>query len=596
MVSVAFSICSFIYIIIFGIVYFSKSRINLIENKVYTALLITTIIGLSIDIIGYFSFLDGIIDSIKNITIAKIYLIYYFTWTFLLTLYTYIVSTKAKYKTNYNELFKKLSILYIIIITIISILKIEIQNTGHSLYSYGPSVSLVYTLSGICVLIMLICIFSNTKNIKKKEYIPLLVFIVFGTIVMLIQHAYPDLLLLITCHSIVTSLMYFTIENPDLQMVEELNKNRKLTEQNFEEKANFLFKISQDLKKPLQDITNISNELIENTKDEIKEQVKIINNNSKQLYTYVNNALDVSNMDIKNLKIVESTYNAINLFEEIKLRIKTELKNQNKNIEFRYNISQNIPEILNGDNTKLKQIILSVMLYSIKYTENGFIELTVNTITKYNICRLLIEISNSDGGMELEKINNILSTVGDLTKEELERIDRLDISLPLSHKIIKALNGNFIIKSEENKGTNFLIIVDQQIKEKEKSETLQKIDEYEKKIPNEKKILIISTDKKIVNKVTKIMEQKEIETISSLYGKDAEEKLMQNEKFEFILIDDVLTNESGIEVLNQIKDLTNKPKIIILNENKKFMSKHYIEDGFDNYIIKENIEEELKKI
>lgn len=591
---VSFSICSFIYIIIFSIVYFSKTRINLVENKIYTLLLITTIVGLSIDIIGYFAFLDGVANSVKNLGIAKIYLIYYFTWIYLLTIYTYIISTKQK-KTNFTNLFKKLSKLYIIIILIIPLLKTKIEITNTSLYSFGPSVNLVYMLSGICVLIMLICLLKNLQNIKSKKYIPLLVFIVFGTVVMIIQHEYPELLLLITCQSIVTALMYFTIENPDMQMVEELNKNKKLTEQNFEEKTNFLFKISQDLKQPLKQITDISTELIEQKEIDI-EKLKKINNNSKQLYTYVNNALDVSNMDIKNLKIIESTYYAKNFFEEIKLRITTEIKNQNKNIEFRYNISGNIPEKLIGDNSKLKQVILSVIFDSIKHTKKGFIELNVNTIIKYGICRLMIEISDSGSGMSLEKINAILQATGDLTKEEIERIDKLNITLPLAHKIIKTLNGSFIIKSEIDEGTNFLIIIDQKIEEKEKTQIEKKLENYEKKLSTNKKILLVSTDKKTVEKLTKLYEKNDIDVINSLYGKDVKNRLEQKENFEFILIDDELTNESGIDILKQINDKTTKPMIILINKNEEFISKHYIEDGFNEYIIKENIEDEIKKL
>lgn len=589
MISVAFSICSFIYIIIFAFVFFSKTRINLIENKVYTRLLIATIIGLSIDIIGYISFQNGNVNSIINIAIAKINLIYYFTWTALLTLYTFIVSTKSKKKIDYEKLIKNLSVLYLILTLIIIMLPVNIKTAGQSLYSYGPSVNLLYTLSGILVVIMLISMFSNAKNIKRKEYIPLLVFILFGTIVMTIQHEHPELLLLITCHSIVTALMYFTIENPDMQMVEELSENKKITEQNYEEKTKFIFKISQDLKKPLQDITNLSNEIIENPK-EIEEKIKQININSQQLYTYVNNALDVSKMDISNLKIVENTYNTKNFFEELRLRIKSEIKNSNKNIEFRYEISKNIPEYLQGDKTKLKQIILSIIFDSIKYTEEGFIELNINTIIKYGICRLMIDISDSGKGMSLHKINTILNVSEKIEEKEQEQIDKLDISLTLAHKIIKTLNGSLIIKSEENKGTNFLIILDQQIKEENKETKLEK---YSKKIINEKRILLVSVDTDIINKIQEAFENYEI--INSLYGKDALEKI-KKEKFEFILIDDELKNENGLQVLNQIKNQTKKSIYIILNKSKESIKEHYIEEGFTNYIMKENLEEELKKI
>ena len=590
-----FLIQSLFFSVLLIVVYFNKKRLENLETKIYSYLIITSVIELLLEFV-----LDAIMPIYeKNILLstflAKTYCVVILVWLSLLINYVTSISLILKNKSENIELVNKIYIIITIINSLlIYVLPINFYYNETIYYTYGPSVNIDYIISFLYSFVGIMCLIWNRKNIKNKKYLPLFIFIIIGGITGYIQMTNPSLLLSTAVHSFITFLMYFTIENPDLQMVEELNKNRKLTEQNFEEKTNFLFKISQDLKKPLLDITEISNNIMENTKDEIKEQVKIINNSSKQLYTYVNNALDVSNMDIKNLKIIENTYNTKNFFEEIKLRIKTELKD--KNIEFRYEISKNIPELLRGDKTKLKQVILSVMFDSIKHTKNGFVELNVNSIVKYGICRLMIEISDSGDGMEIDKINNILNTTGDLTKEEIEKIDKLNISLPLSHKIIKTLNGSFIIKSEINKGSNFLIIIDQKIEQKEKTESEKKIDEYTKKILTNKKILLISLDKTITNKIEKIMDEKEITTINSLYGKDSIDKL-KKEKYELIIIDDELNNESGLNLLKQIREENIKlPAIVLLKKEKEFIEKHYIEDGFNDAIIKENIDEQINKL
>lgn len=590
-----FLIQSLFFSVLLIVVYFNKKRLENLETKIYSYLIITSVIELLLEFV-----LDAIMPIYeKNILLstflAKTYCVVILVWLSLLINYVTSISLILKNKSDNIELVNKIYIIITIINSLlIYVLPIKFYYNETIYYTYGPSVNIDYIISFLYSFVGIMCLIWNRKNIKNKKYLPLFIFIIIGGITGYIQMTNPSLLLSTAVHSFITFLMYFTIENPDLQMVEELNKNRKLTEQNFEEKTNFLFKISQDLKKPLLDITEISNNIMENTKDEIKEQAKIINNSSKQLYTYVNNALDVSNMDIKNLKIIENTYNTKNFFEEIKLRIKTELKD--KNIEFRYEISKNIPELLRGDKTKLKQVILSVMFDSIKHTKNGFVELNVNSIVKYGICRLMIEISDSGDGMEIDKINNILNTTGDLTKEEIEKIDKLNISLPLSHKIIKTLNGSFIIKSEVNKGSNFLIIIDQKIEQKEKTESEKKIDEYTKKILTNKKILLISLDKTITNKIEKIMDEKEITTINSLYGKDSIDKL-KKEKYELIIIDDELNNESGLNLLKQIREENIKlPAIVLLKKEKEFIEKHYIEDGFNDAIIKEEIEKQINKL
>lgn len=578
-----FLIQSLFFSILLFVIYFNKKRIKNLENKIYTYLIITSLVELILELV-----LDTIMPVYKenlilSTLLAKTYCATIMIWLTLLISYVTSISLVLKQKTENIKTIKTLYTIFALVnIFAIYLLPINFYYNNKVYYTSGPSVNIDYIVSFVYVIIGIVCLIWNKENIKNKKYYPLFMFIILGGVTGFIQMNNPSLLLSTAVHTFITFVMYFTIENPDLKMVEELNKNRKITEQNFEEKSNFIFKISQDLKQPLQNITQLSNELLETTKGETQDKVKIINNSSKQLYTYVNSALDVSNMDINNLKIVTSKYNTKNFFEEIKLRMKSELKNQDKNIEFRYDISNNMPKTLRGDNIKLKQIILSILFDSIKHTKEGFIELNINSIAKYGICRLIIEISDSGKGMDIDKINTILSTTGDLTKEEVEKIDKLNITLPLTNKIIKTLNGSFIIKSEVGKGSNFLIILDQKIEDKEQT----------KNISSNKKIITLTTDKKIIKEIEKQLD--EIEIINTLYGKDCINRIEQ-EKYEFVLIDDELKNESGLDILKQIKEKIDMPVFIMLKENRKFIAKHYIEDGFNDYIVKENIKEDIKK-
>lgn len=606
---IGFPILSLIYISILLIVYFSKKRINLFENKVLSALMIINAIGLILELLCYavLVFLE-IQDTILGMTILKSYIFYMYIFDWVLTGYICMLTNKEYDKENYNKkeyyknCLKLLSPIMVVGFFITYFTKLEYYNISPKYYTYGISTDfLVYLTSFLAPFWVYRCIKVSIEK-KSREYNIRIGTILLGIILVgmagaLMQLVDRSILILTSAHTIMLVLIYFTIENPDLQMVEELNKNRELTEENFEEKSNFLFKISQDIKQPLQKIAETSNNIIETTKGQTQEQAKEINTNAKQLYTYVNNALDISTMDIKNLKIINGRYKTKNFFGEIKLRVKTELKNQNKDLEFRTNISKNIPEILSGDNTKIKQVILSIIFDSIKHTEKGFIELNVNSIVKYGVCRLIIEISDSGEGMGLEKINTILNTTEELTQKDMEKIDKLNINLPLAHKIIKTINGNFIIKSELNQGTNFLIIIDQKIEEKKLTEQEKKLENYTKKIITNNKVMLVSVNNKTLENISKELNQSSITTINALYGKDCIEKLKEDNSYKAIIIDDKLKNESGIEVLNQIKKINNTtPIIVIIKQNKEFMAHHYIEDGFDEYIIEENIEKDIKKI
>jgi signal transduction histidine kinase/CheY-like chemotaxis protein len=603
---IGFPVLSLVYVLLLLGVYYSKKRINLFENKVVSILMIINAIGLILEILCYIVLVFlRVQDTSIGITILKSYVFYMYVFDWVLNGYICMLTNKNHNEEKYDKVKyynRCLCLTSPIIITgfiVTYFTKLNYYNISPKYYTYGTSINfLVYATCILAPFWIYRCIKasapkksreSNTKEYNIRICTILLGIILVGVAGAMIQLVDRSMLILTAAHTLMLVLMYFTIENPDLQMVEELTKNRKLTEENFEEKTNFIFKISQELKQPLQDITRISKNIYDTTKDsETKEQAKIININSKQLYSYVNNALDISTMDIRNLKIVEGKYNSKNFFEEIKLRIKNELKTQNKDVDLRFNISKNMPEYLSGDNTKLKQVIITVILNSIKYTETGFIELNVDSIIRYGICRLLIEVSDSGKGMELKQINEILSISPEITKEEAEKIDKLSITLPIAHKIIKALDGSLMIKSEKNKGTNILIAVDQKIEEKKKNEK-----NYSNKIINEKKIMMVTNDAKIIRETKKQLE--DITVVTTPFAKDCLSGI-KKENYACILIDEEINGESGTKVVKEIKKLKNIPTLILIKKQNEFLGKHYISDGFDNTIIKEDYNKEISKI
>ena len=607
---IGFPILSLIYIIILLTIYFSKKRIDLFENRVVSTLMIINAVGLILEILCHIVLVFlKIQDTTLGMIILKSYIYYMYVFDWVLTGYICILTNKKHELENYDKkIYYQKSLIAFSPIIIIGFLitfltKLQYYNVPPKYYTYGTSVNfLVYLTCILAPFWIYRCIKasatkksreSNTREYNIRIGTILLGIVLVGATAAFVQLVDRSMLIITSAHTIMLVLMYFTIENPDLQMVEELSTNKKLTEQNFEEKTNFLFKISQELKKPLQDITKISNNIYEETEGEIKQQAKQINISSKQLYSYVYNALDISNMDIKNLKIVEGLYNTKNFFEEIRLRIKSEIKKQNKDLELRYNISKNIPEYLSGDNTKLKQVIISVIIDSIKHTDAGFIELNVDSIVRYGICRLLIEISDSGKGIELEKINTILSVSKEITPEELETIDRLNISLPLAHKIIKSINGSLMIKSELNSGTNFLIAIDQKIENKVKTKQ-QTLENYSKKIVNQKKLMVITNNIEIIKETKNQLEGTDI--TSSLFPKECIERI-KKENYECIIIDEDLNEESGINVIKEIKKINkNIPSLALISKKNTFLEKHYIEDGFDEILIKENYTKEVNKI
>ena len=590
MVTFSFSICSLVFMLIFLITYFSKRRLKNKDNSIYSFLIITNIIGLIIDIIGYITMHNLNLNSLLNIIISKLNLIYYFTWLYLFVIYIIYISKITK-NNSFSNISKLKYICYLINLFFILILPLHINNEGDKIYSYGPSASYVYFISIIFAIIIIYCLFRNLKKITKKEFIPLILFVILGLIVMIVQMIFPTVLLLLYSESIITAIMFFTIENPDVKMLNELYKNKEIMESNYEDKYNFLFEITQESRNPLKSIESICNNM-EEEKDikVIKENVKDLSNLAKRLDFTINNVMNVSTLDAQKINIIDKKYNLKKVCEELTKRVSLENK---KDIEFKYNIPHN-DLYLYGDDMKIKQVLYSLIVNSLEKTNVGYVEFKVNVIEKYDYARVIFMVTDSGPGIEIDKINEILSSTGALDKEEVELLNKKEVDVKLCQKVIKLMGGNLMIKSDLGKGSEFILTIDQRVYHDERKSILVG---YENVVNNYQKALIVSQDKTLISKIKNILNKNDVSYSVLYYGLDAVDKIKSHKKYDFILISDEMKEVSGLSTLKEMQKIKgfSLPCIVMLNESKKGLAKHYIEDGFSDYIINEDIDS-LNKI
>jgi len=587
-------ICTLIFTILVSIIFFSKKRINLAENKIYAFLLIISSIGLVLELLCcYFVYNKDVtlLHGFINNVVCKLFLVYMLTWLISFAFYIYYISFKQKNKIL--EIPNVLKIIYCIFLLIVIILPIEYYSDGIYVYSYGMGPNFVTFIGATTIIYNLYCIIKNHKSIKDKKYYPVYILIFLMIIALILRNVNPGLVLINSIFGFITGLMYFTIENPDVQMVNELYKNKVLVEKTYEEKSNFLFKMTQEVKKPINNMKNIL-ESLKSSDDitELKQGIKLLESNSKQMDFIVNDVLDITTLDSRNIKIMNNRYNVYTVFKDIEKRMQ---EYASENVEFRFNIDENIP-YLYGDSIKLKQIIMSVLLNSIKKTTSGFIELSIEAIVKYDVCRLIIEVEDSGVGMSIDKINEVLVTTSELSVDDIKNLEKLDINLKLCQKSIKLLGGNLMIRSEEGKGTEVIITIDQKIFENKSIST--ELESYENALYNASKVLVVSDKEEDVERIKKIINDDNVLISSSFYGNDAVMKIKSGKGFDLIIMDDELPIKSGLTILRELKEIDkfDVPVVVMLGDNKKEIKEHYLKDGFSDYILRDNMNEEIKRI
>ena len=598
MSSINITIFGLIFILLLIFVYFSKKRINIIENKVYSMLIIISLISSSVEIVSYILVISGVdANSLIYNLVLKLLFECFLAWLFAFTLYFVILTIKDKNKINEGFIYKALGIL-IVFVLIISSLPIEINDQGGLLLPTGIGVNAIYILCGLCIVCMVYLLFKNIKNLKIKKYWPLFIILIVFSIVVVIQKAIPDVLLINPALVFITFLMYFTIENPDIKMIEQLNIARDTAEKANEAKTDFLSNMSHEIRTPLNAIVGFSNLLLEDktVPDSAKEEVKDIVMSADNLLEIVNGILDISKIEANKLEIVNTEYVFSKMCDELVALSIGRLGD--KPIEFKTSFDPSIPKVLYGDVSRIKQICVNILTNAIKYTKEGWIEFKISGVIKNNVCRLIISVEDTGIGIKKENIDKLFNKFERLDLEDNITIEGTGLGLAITKKLVELMNGKIVVQSVFGKGSKFTVSIDQRIVKNPTIKLEETEEPVEKIVTHNKKVLLVDDNKINLKVAERLLESYGIDTESVESGAAALEKIQNGEKYDMILLDDMMPKMSGVETLKKLKEIPGfKIITIALTANALTgMREKYLQDGFDDYLAKPINKNELNRI
>lgn len=563
-------IVSFIYTMLTSVVYFSKNRINNSENAVYEKLLSITPIGLLLEIGCNVTAIYKMNDLVSSI-ISRLYLIFILVW---LTTFTLYILTITKYKGDKLTEYKNSKIRKNIIIGSISstllliFLPIDFVLEKNSAYLGGMGIVFLLAITFLLIILDFILFIKYFKNMTFREKVPMLLLLLLIGGLLLVNNIAPEIQIISSSFALITVIMYFTIENPDKKLLEEIHMSKKIADAANEDKSMLIYNMMNEVKSIASDI-NKSSEVILNSNNLEENRFfarEIISSNNK-LYSMANNIYNIDVIDDINVKTIKNKYNIKLLLKEVISKNKELF--EDKDISFRFNIDSNLPNTLYGDSINLKNVLNTIIGNSYKYTDKGYVELSVNAIFKKDIVRLIIKIEDSGIGIKAEDLDKCLNKN---TKDQN--------SLYGARKTINIMGGNLLISSEYNKGTIVTIILDQKIYTNNK-------DNYDNYV-NNKKILIIDDNNSSIKLISKILDKHNILYDSSNLGKEALDRIRKGDKYDLILLDEDMPYMNGISVMNKLNKIKGfDTKVILLTKNSNIIYDDiYKDSGFSDYIIK----------
>ena len=572
------------------IIFYSKSRAHNGETKIYSKILIVNLIDTIITIAGYiYAKKVGQVSGI--IYFQKIYMSLMLLISVYIIKYNFAIMKLKETTKTYFDYF--LTVTYGILFIVILLTPLNVINYANVLDGYGLSYDIVLIATIIYLIFIVATSFYNfrTNIYNLKKVMPFICLIFFYILGFVGRHYFPNIMFENFFFSYMLLIMYFTIENPDVKMIEQLNIANANALRANQAKSEFLSSMSHEIRTPLNAIVGLASQINEN-KDcpsSMKEDLNDILVSSNTLLEIVGNIIDINKIETSKLVIVNVPYS---LRTEINTIIKiNKLKLENKDITLNINIEDSVPDNLIGDKNHLKQILNNLLTNAIKYTNNGSISIDISSTNDNNIANLTIKVSDTGIGIRKENLEKLFTKFERLDTEINSNIEGTGLGLVITKKLVELMNGTIEVSSKYNVGSTFLVKLPQKM-----SSTPSTLEKSNIIKDSSKKILLVDDNKLNIKVAKRLLNSLGYDNIVECYnGEECLEKV-KNDTFDIILMDIMVPIMDGPTALKNLQSLPNfnTPVVAITADALATSKEHYLSLGFNDYLSKPYTKEQLQ--
>ena len=464
-INLAVNISSLFFLIFMMFVYFSKKKMNNIDNKLYTLLLIFNFLNSAFHlgwlVLQYFQVSD--IDLL--LLFIRGYWIPVQLYCVVLIFYLIIVlkQDSPEFMDKLNKNSKKIYLagllitLFVVVFDfILPVNLLFYENTYYIYFIGGLDLYFYYFffISLLLVIIFSLIIYRNPKNKRKLIPFKFLLFFITGGFVF--SFAFPAVCVTEFLLVIISYLMFHTIENPDLKLVNELTLAKDSAEKASNAKSDFLSSMSHELRTPLNAILGFSQNIESSTNlDDIHNDSKEIVMASQKLLELVDSILNINKLDDNSLELNPSNYSLRSVIDEVTKLMQFRIGE--KPIELRVKVSDDLPNTLYGDKDKIKIIFNNLISNAIKYTDEGYIDFNVDCVCIKNKCTLRISINDTGRGIKDEELNNLFTKFYRRDEDKDSDIEGAGLGLAITKSLIELMGGKITVNSSEGIGTTFFV-------------------------------------------------------------------------------------------------------------------------------------------
>ncbi len=247
-------------------------------------------------------------------------------------------------------------------------------------------------------------------------------------------------------------------------MMEQLKEAKLHAEEANESKSNFLSNMSHEIRTPMNAIVGMTEILL---RSDLSEQdrgyLMNIKNSGASLLTIINDILDFSKIESGKLEIVEEEYEPMSMLSDLSMIFLNRIGD--KPIELMFDIDKDLPNRLYGDSLRIRQVIINIANNAIKFTEAGYVKLTIKMIqmTEADMVELAVSIQDSGQGIKPDDLKKLFGSFQQVDTKKNRNKEGTGLGLAISKQLVENMGGQIGVKSEYGKGSEFYFNIPQKV-------------------------------------------------------------------------------------------------------------------------------------
>lgn len=386
----------------------------------------------------------------------------------------------------------------------------------------------------------------------------------------------------------------------------QVEKERKLAVAASESKAQFLANISHEIRTPINTIVGMNEMILREVENEnARDYAHNIKSASEMLLGLINDILNLSKLEVGKLCLVEDEYSLASMLQTVIVGFRVRI--QQKELEMKLNIADDLPSVLKGDEIRIKQILNNLLSNAVKYTDEGSVTLEVSGVEREEGFFLRMSVIDTGIGIEEENIEHLFDTFKRFDLQTNRNIEGTGLGLSITKYLVDLMHGTISVASKRGEGSCFTVEIPQEVLDA----TFIKLDENPKKggstsvelkvfCAPDAKILIVDDNEMNLKVIGALLRRTQVQMDFATGGNECLE-MTREKKYDLILMDHMMPKPDGVETLHLLReekgnDNQDTPVVVLTANAVGDVENQYREAGFAAYLSKPVEVERLEQV